>query len=97
MEATDRLIANPDVLLREEFDNWGVLFNSVTGDSLATGPVGVAVWKALDGRHTVADIASEVRVQFEATPDSVLDDILAFGESLCQRRFAAPAQDGGGA
>lgn len=95
MEATDRLVANQDVILREEFDNWGVLFNTANGDSLATGPVGVAVWKALDGRHTVADIAADVRAQFEATPDTVLDDILSFVESLFQRRFAALVREGG--
>jgi len=97
MEATDRLVANPDVVLREEFDNWGVLFNSANGDSLATGPVGVAIWKALDGRRTLAEIATDVKAQFEETPDSVLEDVLAFGDSLCQRRFAAAAQEGGAA
>lgn len=96
MEATDKLVANPDVVLREEFDDWGVLFNSLTGDSLATGPVGVAIWKALDGRRTLADVASGIQAQFEATPDTVLEDTLAFGESLCQRQFVALAPEGGG-
>ena len=50
MNQTDKPIANPIVVLREEFDDWAVLFNPDTADALGINPVGVAVWKRMDGQ-----------------------------------------------
>ena len=36
--AEQRPIANPSVVLREEFDDWAVLFDSDSGNSLALDP-----------------------------------------------------------
>ncbi|RPJ51839.1 MAG: SynChlorMet cassette protein ScmD, partial [Acidobacteria bacterium] len=49
MKQMDRPIANPTVVLREEFDDWAVLFNPDTAAAVGTNPVGVAVWKRMDG------------------------------------------------
>jgi len=39
----DKLNANPGVVLREEFDDWAVLFDPDTGESFAVDPVGVFI------------------------------------------------------
>ena len=49
-------VANSLVVLREEFDDWAVLFDPDTGNACGLNPVGVFIWKRLDGRHTVPDI-----------------------------------------
>jgi hypothetical protein len=49
----DRPIANPTVVLREEFDDWAILFNPDTAEAVGTNPVGVAVWKLMDGRRNL--------------------------------------------
>ncbi|MHB9098409.1 MAG: PqqD family peptide modification chaperone, partial [Syntrophales bacterium] len=59
MNQSDRPIANPIVVLREEFDDWAVLFNPDTADAVGTNPVGVAVWKRMDGKRSIEDIVSE--------------------------------------
>ena len=49
-------IANPAVVLREEPDNWAILFNPETNNIYTLDPVAVFIWKHLDGEHTEKDI-----------------------------------------
>ncbi len=44
-------IVNPYVQLREEFDDWAILFNPDTGRGFGLNPTGVRVWKLLDGEQ----------------------------------------------
>ena len=88
MNQTDRPIANPIVVLREEFDDWAVLFNPETADAVGTNPVGVAVWKRMDGKRSIEDIVSEIKNSFEETPDAVSKEIAAFVNTLAEKGFA---------
>jgi SynChlorMet cassette protein ScmD len=87
MKQTDRPIANPIVVLREEFDDWAVLFNPETANAVGTNPVGVAVWKRLDGRKSITDIVAEVKSVFEDSPDAAGNEIAAFIETLAENGF----------
>jgi len=80
-------IGNPTVVLREEFDDWAILFNPDTADAVGTNPVGVAVWKLMDGRRTVNEIVAEIKDQFAEVPDAAAKDVLAFIKDLSQRGF----------
>ena len=88
MNPTDRPIANPIVVLREEFDDWAVLFNPDTADAVGTNPVGVAVWKRMNGNRSLADIVSEIQNDFKDTPDTVFNEITAFIDRLAKHGFA---------
>ena len=77
------------VVLREEFDEWAVLYNPDTSDAVGINPVGVAIWKLLDGRHTLTEIASEVQARFEEVPETAADDLAAFIHNLEERGFVA--------
>ena len=87
MNQTDRPIANPIVVLREEFDDWAVLFNPETADAVGTNPVGVAVWKRMDGKRSIEDIVSEIRNSFEDAPDAAIKEIGAFVNVLAENGF----------
>ena len=88
MNPTDRPIANPIVVLREEFDDWAILFNSDTAGAVGTNPVGVAVWKLMDGRRSIEDIVSKIKNSFEDTPDAAGKEIAAFVNTLAENGFA---------
>ena len=88
MQPTDRPIANPIVVLREEFDDWAVLFNPETADAVGTNPVGVAVWQRLDGKKSIEDIITEIKTSFEDTPAAAGKEIAAFVETLAENGFA---------
>ena len=87
MNPTDRPVANPVVVLREEFDDWAVLFNPDTADAVGTNPVGVAVWKRMDGKRSLGEIVSEIHNSFEGVPGAALDEIAAFIDKLSENGF----------
>ncbi len=87
MTRSDKPIANPVVVLREEFDDWAILFNPDTADAVVTNPVGVVVWKLMDGRHSPEEILAEVRDRFADVPDAAHDHVTAFIEELVERGF----------
>jgi SynChlorMet cassette protein ScmD len=75
----EKPIANPLIVLREEFDDWAVLFDP---DS---GPIGVHIWKRLDGNHSVNDILKDLQEGFEDVPYEAEGDLQEFIEDLVQR------------
>jgi SynChlorMet cassette protein ScmD len=87
MNQMDKPIANPIVVLREEFDDWAILFNPDTADAVGTNPVGVAVWKRMDGKRSLEDIVSEIKTSFENAPETTLEDITTFVSTLAQQGF----------
>jgi SynChlorMet cassette protein ScmD len=87
MNRTDRPIANPVVVLREEFDDWAVLFNPDTADAVGTNPVGVAVWKRLDGKRSLGEIVTEINNHFEGVPRTALEEITSFVDKLSETGF----------
>jgi SynChlorMet cassette protein ScmD len=87
MNRTDKPIANPIVVLREEFDDWAILFNPDTAAAVGINPVGVAVWKRMDGRKSLDEIVLEIKTSFEDTPEAALQEIATFVDRLAQHDY----------
>lgn len=83
----DKPLANPIAVLREEFDDWAVLFNPDTAEAICLDPVGVAVWKRLDGRRTLEQIARELEDDFSEVPATAAQDLGAFVADLTESGF----------
>ncbi len=81
-------ISNPMIVLREEFDDWAILFDPDSGDAFGLDPVGVFIWKKLDGRHTLEDIKKEVCVACRNVPSEAGDHIKEFVEDLTKNGLA---------
>jgi len=86
--APDRPIANPLVVLREEFDDWAVLFDPDTGHAYGLNPVSVFIWRRLDGRHTPEDIYQELKAACQDLPADADMHIKEFIEDLCRNGLA---------
>ena len=87
MNRTDRPLANPIVVLREEFDDWAILFNPDTAAAVGINPVGVAVWKRMDGKKSLKEIVLEIKTSFEDAPEAALEEITAFVHDLAERGY----------
>jgi SynChlorMet cassette protein ScmD len=87
VQGTDKPIANPTVVLREEFDDWAVLFNPDNAEAVGTNPVGVAVWKLMDGKRTLKAIIAKIQDEFADVPDAAEKDVVAFIKDLTERGF----------
>ena len=84
----DRPIANPMVVLREEFDDWAILFDPDTAQAYGLNPVGVFVWKRLDGNHTITEILNELRAACKEAPPEANDHMNNFVKKLVEKGFA---------
>ena len=87
LNLTDRPVVNPIIVLREEFDDWAILFNPDTAATVGINPVGVAVWKQLDGKKSLEKIVAEIKDHFEDTPDAALEEITAFIDNLSEQGY----------
>lgn len=89
MNPNDTPVANPEVVLREDFDDWTLLFHPGTGETVGVDPVGVTIWRLLDGQRTLVEIAAQVQAQCQDAPasEAVLEDTLAFVNDLERRLF----------
>jgi hypothetical protein len=67
----DRPIANPLVVLREDFADCAVLYNPETNDAVGLNAVGVAVWKRIDGQRDLAQLVAAVGDVFADIPETV--------------------------
>jgi SynChlorMet cassette protein ScmD len=85
---SDRPVANPLVVLREEFDDWAVLFDPDSGNAIGLNPMGVFIWKCLNGNRTIRDILKEVHENCEGVPNGAEDHINQFIQGLVERGLA---------
>ena len=87
MEYSDSPVLNPVVVLREEFDDWAVLFNPDTGAAAGLNPMGVAIWKLIDGRRSVQSIVDQIVAESDDAPPSAPDEIKDFVDALAKDGF----------
>ncbi len=78
-------IANSLLVLREEFDNWALLFDPDTGKAVALNPVGVCIWKLLDEKHTEEMIREYIIQNFDEVPEHANVDLEEFLGDLTKR------------
>ena len=87
MKLSSKPISNPVVVLREEFDDWAVLFNPDTANAVGINPVGVSVWKLMDGNRTLEDLVDEIKDRYSDVPDAAIEDLTTFVENLAENGF----------
>ena len=80
-------IPNPIVVLREEFDDWAILFHPDTAAAVGINPIGVAIWKMLDGTRTFDEIVLEIGEQYEGVPESAPEELRTFMTDLEEGGF----------
>jgi SynChlorMet cassette protein ScmD len=88
MKSSEKTIANPLVILREEFDDWAVLFDPETGHGFGLSPTGVYVWKLLDGKHSIDEMLKILRRDAAAVPQQAGEHLAAFVEELTAHGLA---------
>ncbi len=88
MSANDKPIANSLIVLREEFDDWAILFDPDAGEGFGLNPVSVFIWKCLDGKHTVQDIMVELREDCKDMPEDAEKRVTDFIKDLIERGYA---------
>ena len=81
-------VANQGIVFREEFDDWALLFDPDRNDVFGLNPVSAFIWKRLDGKHSIDDLLSDIKTDFNSVPDCVRDDVSGFISDLVKKGFA---------
>ena len=89
MKNVEKPIVNPFLVLREEFDDWAVLFDPDTCRGFGLNPTGVYVWKLLDSEHTIDDLFEELRGHAKDVPENAREHLTVFVDALVRERLAA--------
>jgi len=87
IDKNKKLCAHPSIVLREEADDWAILYDPDTGHSYAVNPVSVLIWKHLDGKHTLNDLFTVVHEKCKNVPDKVENQIEKFIKQLFRKEM----------
>lgn len=85
MHDSNKLAANPLIVLREEFEDSALLYNPVSGSTFGLNSLGVFIWKRLDGFHSEEDILKELKKHCENIPEGVDAHLKDFIQSLLKQ------------
>jgi SynChlorMet cassette protein ScmD len=89
----DKVVVSPYVQLREEFDDWAILFDSDTGKAFGLNPTGVYVWKLLGGEHTLNDLLTALGYNAPDVSQDAREQLIAFLDELTEYGLAADFGD----
>ncbi len=95
MPDNNKPVANPSIVLREEFDDWAILFDPDTGDAFGLNPTSVFIWKLLDGKHSSEDILRDLHNECENVPEDASEHLDDFLKDIIERGFAGYEKKGG--
>jgi len=85
---TDFYLCNPDVVLREEDEDGGLLFNPDTNDVRVINATGLFIWKQCLSQQEPAAIIKALQETFEDAPlESVTADVQEFLADMLHSGF----------
>jgi Coenzyme PQQ synthesis protein D (PqqD) len=71
--ALSHYLCNPDVVLREEDEDGGLLFNPDTNQIRVLNHTGLFIWKLCDGSRGLTNILEALREAYEEVPEEQVD------------------------
>ena len=85
---TQKYLCNPDVALREEDEDGGLLFNPDTNQVKMVNTTGLFIWKQFAGPNLTEPVAAAILANFEDAPAEVVSaDLKEFLEKMVQTGF----------
>jgi len=89
-----RYIRNPDVVLREEDPDGGLVFNPDTNQIKVVNVTGLFVWQLCDGSHDLPGIVSALQESFDGVPeDEVASQVTEFVDEMVATGFIGIVED----
>lgn len=88
-----KIIANPSIVLREETDDWALLYDPDSNDTFGLNPVGVLVWKQLNGHKTIEEILENVHTHCANVHKDVGSHVQEFIAHLLEKGLALETEE----
>ena len=94
LNASSCYIINPDVGLREEDEDGGLLFNPDTNQVKVINTTGLFIWKLCDGSYKLDEIVVAMQDAFEDVPvDQITEDVSEFIEGMVTTGFIGTVEE----
>jgi len=90
MNTTSVLWQKNPALAWREIDEATVIISPNDSVMHELNDTGSFVWKNIDGRKSVADLAALLAQNYEVTPDIALTDTQSLLEEMCSRKLLVP-------
>lgn len=91
---TARYMRNPAVVLSEEDENAGLLFNPDTDQVRVLNSTGLLIWKLCDGCHDLPALVGVLRQDFEEAPvDQVSGEVQTFMKAMVASGFVGIVEE----
>lgn len=86
-------ICNPEVVLREEDSDGGLLFNPDTNQIKVINATGLFIWKLCEKKNYITAMVTELQESFSGVPqDNATDQIKKFLEEMINAGFIGIAE-----
>ena len=87
-------LCNPDVVLREEDEDGGLLFNPDTNQVKVINSTGLFIWKQCSQKKTLQSIVENIQKSFDEVPEAmVAEDAEAFLSEMIGTGFIGTVLD----
>lgn len=88
LDDNSKPVANPLAILREDFDDWSILFDPDLDTGFGLNAIGTFIWKRLDGQNTVQDIMAELSISCRDLPEEAEEYVKDFIQYLVDKGLA---------
>lgn len=83
-----RYVQNPDVVLREEDEDGGLLFNPDTNQVKVINATGLFIWKQFEKENSVETVIDAIKEGYsEVPPDEIAGDVQIFIDGMLETGF----------
>lgn len=97
LDTSSCYIVNPDVGLREEDEDGGLLFNPDTNQVKVINTTGLFIWKLCGGKQNLNEIVAALQDAFEDAPiDQITEDVNEFIEGMVTTGFIGTVEESKG-
>lgn len=80
---------NPMIVMREELEGWGVLFDPDTGDTFGLNAISVFIWRGIEAGKSKEVIIGELAEVCANIPECVGEDFDKFVAELCGKGYVS--------
>lgn len=80
-------VINPRLVIRDDLDGWGIVFDPDENLAYALNPLSALIMKHLDGKHTEEDILKIIRQSCENVPQDIDTHLREFIARLSENKL----------
>lgn len=87
IDSSSLITPGPGIVLQEEADNWGILYNPKTDFSFGINPVSVFIWRQLVNKPSLKELVAKVNENCTDVPSGVETHVEKFIKALLTKKL----------